>query len=68
MTQAARATLEAIAKRHLDLNTLDTRSSDDLDFSDQAVWNLEAALEAAYTAGRSAGMSEGAIAALNGIR
>lgn len=68
MTEAARKNLEEIARRFLDLDTLDTRSSDDLDFSDQAVWNLEAALAAAYAAGRSAGMAEGAIAALNGLK
>lgn len=40
-----------IAKRHLHLETLETRHSDDLDFSDQAVWGLKAALEEAFTAG-----------------
>ena len=50
---AIRATLEAIAKRHLNLDTLDTRSCQDLDFSDQAVWSIEAALAAAFAAGRA---------------
>ena len=40
-----------IAKEILGLETLDTRNSDSLDFSEQAVWTLKAALEAAYTAG-----------------
>jgi hypothetical protein len=40
-----------IAKEILGLETLDTRNSDSLDFSEQAVWTLRAALEAAYTAG-----------------
>jgi len=40
-----------IAKEVLGLETLDTRSSDALDFSEQAVWTLRAALEAAYAAG-----------------
>lgn len=40
-----------IAKRHLHLETLETRNSDGLDFSDQAVWGLKAALEEAFTAG-----------------
>ena len=43
-----------IAKEHLDLDTLATRHSDRLDFSDQAVWQLRAALEAAYEAGMAA--------------
>ena len=40
-----------IAKEILGLETLDTRNSDSLDFSEQAVWTLKAALEAAYAAG-----------------
>jgi len=44
----------AIAKEHLFLDTLETRHSDSLDFSDQAVWSLKAALEAAFEAGRQA--------------
>ena len=40
-----------IAKEILGLETLDTRNSDSLDFSEQAVWTLRAALEAAYAAG-----------------
>ena len=46
------ATLLEIAKRELGCDTLETRRSDSLDFSDQAVWCLKAALEAAYEAGR----------------
>jgi hypothetical protein len=42
-----------IAKEILGLETLDTRNSDSLDFSEQAVWTLRAALEAAYNAGAS---------------
>ena len=44
-------TIIRIAKEHLHLETLDTRRSDSLDFSDQAVWCIKAALEAAYAAG-----------------
>lgn len=40
-----------IAEQVLNLDTLDTRNSDDLDFRDLAVWNIRAALEAAYDAG-----------------
>jgi len=47
-------TLASIAAKHLGLETLETRNSDRLDFSDQAVWAIRAALEAAYEAGRKA--------------
>ena len=40
-----------IAQQHLDVETLETRRSDRLDFHDLAVWSLKAALEAAYQAG-----------------
>jgi len=46
--------LEQIAKKHLNLETLETRYSDSLDFSDQAVWSIKEALEAAYEAGKKA--------------
>jgi hypothetical protein len=40
-----------IAKRHLLIETLETRKSDSLDFYDVAVWNIRDSLEAAYIAG-----------------
>jgi hypothetical protein len=43
--------LADIAKRTLDIGTLETRKSDSLDFHDLAVWNVRAALEAAFEAG-----------------
>jgi isoaspartyl peptidase/L-asparaginase-like protein (Ntn-hydrolase superfamily) len=43
--------LTAIAKKHLHLQTLATRKVDALDFSEQAVWAIEAALRAAFNAG-----------------
>lgn len=46
-------TLEHIARVHLDIETLESRKSDSLDFYDVAVWTLREALEAAYQAGRS---------------
>lgn len=52
LTPAALAEIEAIARDHLGLETLETRSRDALDFSDQAVWSIRAALVAAYEAGR----------------
>lgn len=47
--------LEAIAKQHISgLDTLETRNSDSLDFPMVSVWELKAALTAAYEAGRKA--------------
>lgn len=51
MTQEA---IQKIAKKWLGLKTLETSGRDGLDFSDQAVWSLKAALEAAYEAGKNA--------------
>lgn len=48
------ALIAALAKEHLDVETLETRNSDRLDFHDVAVWNIKAALEAAYRAGQAA--------------
>lgn len=47
-------TLEQIAQRHLNVETLATRHSDGLDFHDVAVWSIEAALKAAFEAGQQA--------------
>ena len=46
--------LTLIAQKHIDIETLETRHSDRLDFHDLAVWNIKAALEAAYLAGQQA--------------
>lgn len=43
--------LFAIARIHLNIDTLETRYSDRLDFHDCAVWCIRAALTAAYDAG-----------------
>ena len=44
-----------IARKHFpNIETLETRNSDGLDFHDVAVWAIRAALEAAYTAGFAA--------------
>jgi hypothetical protein len=48
------AELVFIASMHLDLDTLETRNSDRLDFHDHAVWAVKSALAAAYEAGRTA--------------
>jgi hypothetical protein len=45
-----KADLERIARESLSVETLETRNSDSLDFSEQAVWTLRRALEAAYQA------------------
>lgn len=65
--------LTFIAAEKLGLLTLETRNSDRLDFSEQSVWQLRAALEAAYEAGRkSAAVAPGRprryAATLNGKR
>ena len=49
------ALLLEIARKHFpNIDTLETRNSDGLDFHDVAVWAIRAALEAAYTAGFAA--------------
>ena len=45
--------LTDIAKKHLNIETLETRNSDSLDFHDVAVWCLKDALQEAYEAGLS---------------
>lgn len=57
MTTQAEA-IANIARQHLGLCTLETRDSDAKDFSDQAVWRLKAALEAAYQAGHAAAAAQ----------
>ena len=46
--------VEDIAKRHLLVDTLETRNSDSLDFYEVAVWCIKAALLEAYQAGQDA--------------
>ena len=47
--------LASIAKRLLDIPTLDTRKSDALDFHEVSVWQLRAALRLAHRMGRKTG-------------
>jgi hypothetical protein len=47
-----------IAKEILDLETLETRNMDRLDFHELSVWEIRDALEAAYNAGRKAGAGQ----------
>ena len=56
--ETRRATLEAIARKYLGVETLQTRCSDEADFHDLAVWLIDAALIAAYNAGREAAKKE----------
>jgi hypothetical protein len=46
--------LEIAAKHFHTIETLETQSSDRLDFHDVAVWAIRAALEAAYSEGYAA--------------
>lgn len=43
--------LTDIARKHLNIGTLETRKRDSLDFHDVAVWSLRAALAAAFEEG-----------------
>ena len=49
-----------IARQHLDIETLERRWSDRLDFHDVAVWCLRDALEAAFNAGVEQGRRQAA--------
>ena len=46
--------LQQIALDHLFVATLETRSSDTLDFHDLSVWAIKTALQAAFEPGRNA--------------
>jgi len=48
------ATIDKIAREILDLETLETRNMDGLDFHELSVWEIRKAIEAAYYAGREA--------------
>jgi uncharacterized protein YqhQ len=43
-----------IAKRHLLIDTLETRNNDSEDFYEVAIWCIKAALQEAYEAGQNA--------------
>ena len=50
--------LTGIAQKNFsNVKTLETRKSDDLDFHDVAVWEIKAALEDAFIAGMTTGMT-----------
>ncbi|WP_017806893.1 DUF6900 domain-containing protein [Avibacterium paragallinarum] len=50
--------LETIAKEVGDIETLETRMSDHLDFYDMGVWNIKRLMRAAYEAGYKAGIEK----------
>jgi len=50
--------LTGIAQKNIpNVDTLETRNSDDSDFHDIAVWSLKSALEDAFIAGMTTGMT-----------
>ena len=51
---APEALIFEIAAKHFFIETLETRSSDSLDFHDVAIWAIRNALEAAFAAGQAA--------------
>jgi hypothetical protein len=51
MKKPLKRDLTEIAKKHLHIDTLRQRFSDDLDFHDVSAWGVEAALTAAYEIG-----------------
>jgi hypothetical protein len=55
-------TLEEIARRRLGMDSLETRKSDRLDFHEVAVWNIVAALQDAYEAGKTVAAKNGGAA------
>jgi len=58
MSNALTPLLNLIAQKHLEIDTLETRHSDGLDFHEVAVWTLRDALEAAYKIGLEAGLAQ----------
>lgn len=52
MKTADERRMEALARLFLNIETLDVRGSDRLDFHEVGVWNLKDALLAAYKAGQ----------------
>ena len=44
--------LDSITKKHLNIDTLEERKADSLDFHEVSVWSLQDALEAAFKLGQ----------------
>ena len=51
LKKKAEEIVEQIAKKHLQIETIETRGNDRLDFSAQSVWSLKKALLEAFDAG-----------------
>ncbi|KAA6209363.1 DUF6900 domain-containing protein [Avibacterium paragallinarum] len=56
--KAINKTLENLAKQLENIETLETRMSDHLDFYDMGVWNIKRLMRAAYEAGYKAGIEK----------
>jgi len=54
LTKKVEKLLTEIAVKHFNVETLETRRSDSLDFYDCAVWSMREALAEAYEAGKKA--------------
>ena len=52
-------TIKEIAKQYMDIDTLEVRRSDRLDFHECSVKSIAMALEAAYKAGEAEGFEAG---------
>jgi hypothetical protein len=57
MTATIDRIFSKIAEKHLNIETLEKRNSDSLDFHDVSVWGVRSALEAAFKAGVELGLS-----------
>lgn len=57
MTNTLDQIFALIAEKHLNIETMETRNSDQLDFHDVSVWGVRSALEAAFKAGVELGAS-----------
>jgi len=52
MTNTINHALTEIAQRHFQIETLETRKSDSLDFHDVSIWSIKDALIEAYELGK----------------
>lgn len=60
-TKSSDSVLSKIAKDILNIDSLETRNSDDVDFKEVSVWGLKKALKLAYRAGKKDKLSESVI-------
>jgi hypothetical protein len=57
-SKASDSIIASLAKKHFDVQTLQTRNSDSLDFYSVSVSSIKAALEAAYSEGYKDGFNQ----------